>query len=60
MILKELAKGRLVTINYYKDGLFRTCKGHIYGLDLRHQTLSLKGENQQICSIRLSGIREIH
>lgn len=60
MILKELIKGRLITINYYKDGLFQTCKGHICGLDLRHQTLSLKDENQQVFSIRLSGIRAIH
>lgn len=60
MILKELTAGRLVTINYYEDGLFQTCKGHIYSLDLRQQTLSLKDENQQVCSIRLSSIKKIH
>lgn len=60
MILKELTAGRLITINYYKDGLFQTCKGHIYSLDLRQQTLSVKDEKQQVCSILLSSIKDIY
>jgi DNA-binding transcriptional LysR family regulator len=59
MILKELTKSRLITINFYKDGLLQTCKGRVYNLDLFQQTLSLKGENQQIYTISLSSIREI-
>lgn len=59
MFLKELATNRLITINYYKDGLLQTCKGCVYSLDLSQQTLLLKGENQQIYFIRFSGIKEI-
>jgi hypothetical protein len=59
MILKELTKNRLININYYKDGLLQTCKGRVYNLDLYQQTLSLKGENQQVYSICLSDIKEI-
>jgi DNA-binding transcriptional LysR family regulator len=59
MILKELTKSRLITINYYKDGLLLTCKGRVNNLDLFQQTLSLRDENQQVYSIRLSSIKEI-
>ncbi|MGG1400086.1 YolD-like family protein [Bacillus salipaludis] len=59
MILKELTNNRIITINYYKDGLLQTCKGYVYNLDLYEQTLSLKDKDQQICSIRLSGIKEM-
>ena len=59
MILRELAKNRLMTINYYNDGVLQTCKGRVCNLDLSKQTISLKGENQQVYSIRLSGIKEI-
>lgn len=59
MILKGLTKNHLITISYYKDGSLKTCKGHIYRLDLRHQSLFIKDEHQQIRSIQLSGIKEI-
>jgi len=60
MILKSLEKNHLTTITYYKDGLLKSCQGHIYQLNLNDQTLSLKDEKQNIFSIRLSGIKEIN
>jgi len=59
MFLRELTKSGLITINYYKDGLTQTCKGHVHNLDIYQQTLSLKGENEQVYSIRFSQIKEI-
>lgn len=59
MILKELTKIHLITITYYKDGLLQTCKGRVHNLDLYEQIIYLKDENHQVCSIRLSGIKEI-
>ncbi|MBZ5748909.1 YolD-like family protein [Metabacillus rhizolycopersici] len=59
MILKELTKIHFITITYYKDGVLQTCKGRVHKLDLYEQTVSLKDENHQVCSIRLSGIKEI-
>ncbi|MFC0270492.1 YolD-like family protein [Metabacillus herbersteinensis] len=60
MILRELRKDRYITVNYFKDGLLQTCKGHIWNLNLIEQSLMLKDEQQRIFSIRLSGIKEIH
>jgi len=59
MFLRELAKKGIITINYYKDGLTQTCKGHVCNLNINQQTLSLKGENQQVYSIHFSQIKEI-
>ncbi|MDY0943945.1 YolD-like family protein [Priestia megaterium] len=59
MLLKGLSRNRLITISYYKAGLLKTCKGRIYNLDLCQQILSIKDEHQQVCCIRLSGIKEI-
>lgn len=59
MILKALIKNRLITISYYKNGILKTCKGRVYNLDLQQQSLFIKDEYQQICSIQLSGIKEI-
>jgi len=60
MILKALRKNGAVTINYYKNGLLQTFKGKVQRLDLTDQTLSLKDEQQNTFSIRLSGIKEIY
>ncbi|WP_028403163.1 YolD-like family protein [Ectobacillus panaciterrae] len=60
MILKELTKKRVLTIDYYKNGSLQTCKGRVCNLDLYEQTLSLKDEQQKVFSIRLSGIKDIH
>lgn len=59
MILKELIKIHFITITYYKDGMLQTCKGRVHNLNLYEQTISIKDENQQVCNIRLSGIKEI-
>ncbi|AKO93520.1 MULTISPECIES: YolD-like family protein [Priestia] len=59
MILKALRKNRLLTINYYEDGLLQTCQGRVHNLNLLDQTLFLKDEKQNIFSIRLSGIQDI-
>ncbi|MFD0049761.1 YolD-like family protein [Actinomycetes bacterium NPDC127524] len=59
MILKELSRNRLLTINFYQNGLLRTCRGRVKTLNTIEQTLSLEDENQNIFYIRLSGIREI-
>ncbi|MFC3883525.1 YolD-like family protein [Bacillus songklensis] len=60
MILKALRENHLVTVNYYKNGTLKTCKGRVCNLNLNEQTLSLKDEQQQIFSIRLSDIKEIY
>ncbi|MBM7703601.1 YolD-like family protein [Metabacillus iocasae] len=60
MILKALRKKGFITINYYKDGLLQTIKGQVHHLNLNEQTLSLKDENENVFSIRLSGIKEIY
>ncbi|TYR79413.1 YolD-like family protein [Priestia megaterium] len=60
MILKALRKNGPVTINYYKNGLLETVQGRVQNLNLVDQTLSLKDENQNTLSVRLSGIKEIH
>ncbi|MGE7766872.1 YolD-like family protein [Peribacillus sp. NPDC096540] len=60
MILKSLKKNGIMTITYFKDGFLETCKGHMYKLNLNEQTLSLTDKNQNIFSIRLSHIKEIH
>ena len=60
MILKELTKNRLLTIDYYQNGLLQTCKGYIHNLDLNEQTILLKDEQKRVFSLRLSGIKEVH
>nr|WP_268877752.1 YolD-like family protein [Priestia abyssalis] len=59
MILKELTQKRLVTINYYQDGILQKCKGRIFKLNLAEQTVLLKDQQQKTFSIRLSRIMEI-
>ncbi|GAA3316733.1 hypothetical protein GCM10020331_013570 [Ectobacillus funiculus] len=49
----------MVTINYYKEGTLYKCKGHVQGLNLAEQTLSLKDQQEKILSIRLSKIMKI-
>jgi hypothetical protein len=60
MFLKKLAENRLLVINYDKNGLVETCRGHLYKINLIEQTLSLKDEQQKIYSIRLYDIKEIN
>jgi len=59
MFLRSLIKNELVTINYYKEGTLYKCKGHVQGLNLAEQTLSLKDQQEKILSIRLSKIMKI-
>ena len=47
MILKEFSQKRFITIDYYKNGLFKTCKGHVLNLNLNEQTLSVKDEQRK-------------
>ncbi|MHC5325426.1 YolD-like family protein [Priestia megaterium] len=60
MILKALKKNQPLTISYYENGLVQTFKGQVYNLNWIEQTLSLADENEEILSIRLSGIKEIY
>ncbi|WHY87140.1 hypothetical protein QNH39_04560 [Neobacillus novalis] len=60
MFLKKLAERKLVTIDYDKNGILQTIKGRVYRLNLREQILSMKDEQQNSFSIRLSGIRKIY
>lgn len=60
MVLKQLIKTGLVTINYYKDGVIHKCKGHVQSLNLAEQTLSLKDQQENVFSIRLSKIVEVN
>ncbi|WP_129730767.1 YolD-like family protein [Ectobacillus funiculus] len=59
MFLRSLIKNKLVTINYYKEGTLYKCTGHVQGLNLAEQTLSLKDQQEKILSIRLSKIMKI-
>ncbi|CAH2716716.1 hypothetical protein BACCIP111895_03904 [Neobacillus rhizosphaerae] len=60
MYLKQLTENRMITIDYFTNGILQTIKGRVYCLNLRDQLLSLKDEKQKVFSIRLSGIREIY
>jgi hypothetical protein len=60
MYLKKLTENRIITIDYYTNGVMQTIKGRVYCLNLREQLLSLKDEKQKAFSIRLSGIRQIY
>lgn len=60
MFLKKLADSRLITIDYDTNGTLKTFKGRVSHLNLRDQILSLKDENQNSFSIRLSGIRNVY
>jgi hypothetical protein len=59
MFLKELTKNCFITITYFQNGSFETCKGRVCKLDLHQQTISLKDEQQKVFSIYLSSIKEI-
>ncbi|MDQ0243562.1 hypothetical protein J2S09_001107 [Bacillus fengqiuensis] len=59
MILKGLTQNRLVTINYYQNGILQRCKGRIFKLNLAEQTVFLKDPQQNIFSIQVSRIMEI-
>ncbi|WP_312470309.1 hypothetical protein [Neobacillus sp.] len=60
MYLKKLTENRMITIDYFTNGILQTIKGRVYCLNLREQLLSLIDEKQRVFSIRLSGIREIY
>jgi hypothetical protein len=60
MFLKKLSENRMITIDYFTNGVLKTIKGHVYCLNLREQLLSLKDDQQKAFSIRLSGIRQIY
>ncbi|MCM2534688.1 YolD-like family protein [Neobacillus pocheonensis] len=60
MFLKKLTTNKLITIDYYKNGILHKIKGRVYGLNLNEQILSLKDEKQKSFSIRLSGIKHIY
>lgn len=60
MFLKQLAENKSVTINYVKNGILQTTTGRVYCLNLREQILSLKDEQKNSLTIRLSGIRKVY
>lgn len=60
MFLKKLTANKLITIQYYKDGVLKKIKGRVHGLYLNEQILSLKDEKQKTFSIHLSRIRHIY
>ncbi|MBO0961386.1 YolD-like family protein [Neobacillus sp. MM2021_6] len=60
MFLKKLSERKPVTIDYVKNGRSQTIKGRVYCLNLREQILSLKDEQQNSFTIRLSGIRKVY
>lgn len=59
MILRKLNSGRLITINYYKEGLLQTCQGYFHNFDSYQQAIFFKDEHQKIFSIDLSVIKEV-
>ncbi|WP_342429652.1 hypothetical protein [Neobacillus sp. FSL H8-0543] len=60
MFLNKLAHSGLITIDYVKNGALQTFKGRVHKLNLRDQIISLKDENQNFFTIRLSGIRNVY
>ncbi|MDQ0201681.1 YolD-like family protein [Neobacillus ginsengisoli] len=60
MFLKKLTENKLITIDYYKNGILQKIKGRVNGLNLNEQILTLKDEKQKPFSIRLSGIKHIY
>lgn len=60
MFLRKLIKNGTVTINYYKEDTLYKCKGIVQDLNLAEQTLSLKDQQENILSIRLSKIVKIY
>ncbi|EKN71615.1 hypothetical protein BABA_00380 [Neobacillus bataviensis LMG 21833] len=60
MFLKKLSERKLVTIDYDKNGISQTIKGRVYCLNLREQILSLKDEQQNSFTVRLSRIRKVY
>ncbi|MFP7731826.1 YolD-like family protein [Priestia aryabhattai] len=60
MFLRELSKSGTITVSYYKDGTVQTCKGRVHDLNLHHQILSVKDENEAVISLLLSEIKSIH
>ena len=60
MFLKKLAQSGLITIDYVKNGALQTLKGRVHNLNLRDQIISLKDENQNSFTIRLSGIKNVY
>jgi hypothetical protein len=60
MFLKKLTKNGLITVDYYKNGSLKTCKGRVFNIHLKEQIISLRDEKQNIFYIHLSGIREIY
>lgn len=59
MLLKELGRGRKIVINYYKDGFYESCKGHVQKLNLLDQTIDLKDEKENIFQIPLAWIYDV-
>jgi YolD-like protein len=59
MILRKLNPNRLITINYYKEGLLQTCQGYFCNFDWYQQAIFLRDEHQKIYSINLSVIKEV-
>ncbi|MFE7083300.1 YolD-like family protein [Priestia megaterium] len=60
MILKSLIKNKLVTINYYEDGVLKTYIGRINKLNIFEQTLFLEDSQRNILSMKFSGISDIY
>nr|WP_263326799.1 YolD-like family protein [Neobacillus sp. Marseille-Q6967] len=60
MYLKKLTENRLITIDYFSNGVLKSCKGRVYRLNLMEQIVSLKDEKQKPFTIQLSSIRQIH
>ena len=60
MYLKKLTEDKLITIDYYTNGVLQTIRGRVFRLNLIEQILSLKDEKQKLFTIPLSGIRHIY
>ena len=60
MYLKKFTDDKPITIDYDKNGVIKTLKGQVNGLNLKDQILCLKDEQQRTVSIKLSCIRNIH
>ncbi|PFI59471.1 YolD-like family protein [Priestia megaterium] len=60
MILKSFINNKLVTINYYGDGVLKTFTGRISKLNIYEQILSLEDSQRNMISMRFSVIRDIY
>jgi hypothetical protein len=60
MYLKKFTENSLLTIDYEANGTIKTLKGKVCSFNVKEQVLSLKDQNHNAITIKLSAIRNIY